>query len=59
MHDFYATGFLPRGGPLVELMLIELQRAQSQLYSWSLVYEKPVLAGELTLADSVHRFLAQ
>lgn len=55
-RDFRDTGFLPEGGPLVELMLSELQRAQSQLYSWSIAYEKPVLAGELTLADSVRRF---
>jgi predicted phosphodiesterase len=55
-RDFLATGFLAEGGPLVELMLIELQRARSQLYSWSVAYEKPVLAGELTLADSVRRF---
>lgn len=56
-RDFAQTGFLEGGGPLVELMLVELRRARSHLYSWTVAYEQAVLAGELSVADSVARFL--
>ena len=39
-------------------MLVELQRAQSQLYGWTNTYEQAVLAGELSVQESVDRYLA-
>ncbi|MCL6509156.1 MAG: metallophosphatase family protein [Anaerolineae bacterium] len=56
-RDFYETGFLDEGGPLARLMLRELQIASGLIYSWSNEFENPVLAGELTMEQSVERFL--
>lgn len=57
-RDFYETGFLEGAGPLARLILRELQLARGQIYSWAQQYERAVLAGELSLAQSVERFLA-
>jgi len=57
-RDYVRTGFLDEGGPFARLMLVELQRAQSQLYGWTHAYEQAVLAGELSVQDSVDRYLA-
>jgi hypothetical protein len=58
-RDYVDTGFLDGGGALARLMLLELQRARSQLYSWALAYESAVLAGELSMGESVERHLAR
>lgn len=58
-QDFRQTGFLDEGGPLAKLMLVELQRAGSQLYGWANTYERAVMAGELTVEASVERYLAE
>jgi len=57
-RDYVRTGFLDEGGPFARLMLVELQRAQSQLYGWTNRYEQAVLAGELSVQESVDRYLA-
>ena len=57
-RDFYETGYLPNGGPLVELVLIELQQARSLLYAWAVRYQKKVLQGEISMQDSVSEFIA-
>jgi predicted phosphodiesterase len=57
-QDFVDSGFLDNGGPLAQLMLIELHSAHSQLYQWTVRYEKAVLAGQISLADSVQQFKA-
>jgi hypothetical protein len=56
-QDYVDTGFLADGGALARLMLLELQRARSQLYNWALAYEAPVLAGELSMDESVDRYV--
>jgi predicted phosphodiesterase len=56
-RDFYETGFAEHGGPLVRLILRELQIARGLIYSWAQAYEQPVLRGELSLAQSVEQFL--
>lgn len=56
-QDYLTTGFLEDGGALARLMLRELQLARSQLYQWALRFEEPVLAGQLTVSQSVERFL--
>ena len=43
--DYDRSGFIADGGPLAQLMLVELQRAQSQLYGWTNAYERAVLDG--------------
>lgn len=57
-EDFYKSGYLNGGGPLVELVLIELLQARSQLFQWADRYQQSVLDGEMTMAESVKLFLA-
>ena len=58
-QDFHKYGYLEEGGPLVKLVLIELNTAQSQLYCWTDKYQKQVLAGILTMQESVDKFIQQ
>lgn len=55
--DFFQTGFHPRGGPMVPLILDELRTARPRLGYWHRHYEQRVAAGELSLADSVQDLL--
>lgn len=55
-RDFTETGFLDNGGPLARLMLTELRTAHSQLYQWTIRYEKALLAGAISMEDSVRDF---
>lgn len=57
-RDYEETGFLEQGGPLARLMRIELCTAHSQLYQWAQRFEAPVLAGVITMEESVEEFLA-
>ncbi|MCS7060057.1 MAG: metallophosphoesterase [Anaerolineae bacterium] len=56
-QDFEETGFLEQGGPLARLMRIELRTARSQLYQWGQRFEALVLAGVMTMEESVEEFL--
>lgn len=56
--DFYTTGYLENGGPLVKLVLIELRTAQSQLYHWAIRYQEHALKGEISMSASVDRYLS-
>ncbi len=58
-RDFYTSGYLEDGGPLVQLVMIELQTAQSQLYNWAIRYQERALQGEISMRESVERILAQ
>lgn len=55
-RDFYTSGYLPDAGPLVDLVLVELREARSQLYNWSIRYQDRAWRGEITMADSVKEF---
>ncbi len=55
-RDFEITGYLDQVGPLGYLIRDELQRAQSNLAEWAGAYERAVLAGEITPAESVQRY---
>ena len=57
-QDYEDTGFLEQGGPLARLMRIELRTAHSQLYQWAQRFEALVLAGVMTMEESVEEFLA-
>jgi len=57
--DFYDTGFLEGGGPLSQVILLELDTALSQLYHWSKEFVKPVLAGEITVSEATEKFLSE
>ncbi|MFQ5575802.1 MAG: metallophosphoesterase family protein [Anaerolineae bacterium] len=56
-RDFYTTGFYDEGGALAHLILQELRHARSLMYAWDRKYQAPILAGELTVAQAVDRFL--
>jgi predicted phosphodiesterase len=58
-HDFERTGYLEGGGPLVKLVEIELQTASSQLYNWAVRYQQRALRGEISMAESVARHMAE
>jgi predicted phosphodiesterase len=57
-RDFVDSGFLEEGGPLALLMLRELRYARSQLYQWASRYEAPLLAGKISIEDSVREFIS-
>ncbi len=57
-RDYDETGFLEQGGPLARLMRIELRTAHSQLYQWAQRFEAPVLAGVISMEESVEEYLA-
>ncbi|MBN2548286.1 MAG: metallophosphoesterase family protein [Anaerolineales bacterium] len=57
-HDFYDSGYLPEAGPLVKLVQIELRTARSQLYHWAIRYQDRAMAGEISMEESVNRYLA-
>ncbi len=57
-RDFVESGLLEQGGALTRLMRVELRIARSQIAEWAALYEKPVLVGELSAADSVTHFFA-
>jgi putative phosphoesterase len=58
-RDFFDTGFIQEGGPVTELMLVELRLAYSQLYQWTARYRNPVLRGELSVEKSIREYLEQ
>ncbi len=57
-QDYKRSGFLQQGGPLAQIMLVELRRARGLIYHWATQYEKAVADGEITLEESV-RFVLQ
>lgn len=56
-RDFFDSGFIDEGGPLARVMLCELRGSYGLLFDWTSQFEKPVLAGEITIAQSVERYL--
>ena len=56
--DFTSSGYLDGGGPLVKLVLIELRTASSQLFYWATRFQEQALAGRISVADSVGKYLA-
>jgi predicted phosphodiesterase len=55
--DYAQSGFLEHGGPLAQLMLVELRIARGLIHRWASRYEEAVRAGELTLEESVRLIL--
>ena len=58
-RDFETTGFLDQGGPLARLIFEEWKRAQPLTPGWRQRYESAVLAGEMTLEQSIALYLDQ
>ena len=57
--DYVRSGFLDGGGPLAQLMLVELRRARGLIFRWANSYQQAVLDGEIGLEESVKKILAQ
>jgi len=58
-EDFFDSGFMEEGGPLTKLVLDEFHIAQPHLFRWTQEYQAQALAGEITIEDAVHNFLAK
>ena len=56
-QDFIDSGFIPEGGPLADLILVELQLGWPQLGKWFRVYEIPVREEKISLEKAVYEFL--
>jgi len=56
-RDFFETGFIEGAGDLARIMLVEFRQARSHIHIWAARYESAVLAGQITVADSVNRYL--
>ena len=57
-RDFYTSGYLKGGGPLVKLVQIELRTAHSQLYNWAVKYQKSILASKISMDASVNEYIS-
>ena len=56
-RDFHETGFLDEAGDLVKIMLLEFRQARPLIHRWSRQYEESVLSGQISVAESVQRYL--
>ncbi len=56
-RDFDDSGFMENSGAFAPLIRRELRTARSSLMEWSIKYEQPVLRGEISIKESVRRFL--
>jgi len=56
-RDFIETDFINLGGPLAHIILAELLLCRPLMAPWTYLYQKPVLDGEITLEQSVIKFL--
>lgn len=57
-RDYVRSGFLELGGPLAQLMLVELRKARGLIHRWAGRYESAVLSGQITLEESVRLALS-
>lgn len=58
-NDFYQTGYIEEAGPLSKLVLLELIYAKSQLYNWARLYQAQALTGELSMQESVDKYIGR
>ncbi len=57
-RNYLESGFLSEAGPMAQLMLIELRRAGGLVYRWATRYQEAMLAGEISMEESVRELLA-
>ena len=55
--DFIESGFIPEGGPLADLILVELQLGWPQLGKWFRKYEIQIRENKISLEKAVYEFL--
>lgn len=58
-RDYVQSGFLEKGGPLAQIMLVELRKGRGLIHRWASQYEEAVLNGDLTLEESVRLVLCE
>jgi putative phosphoesterase len=56
-RDFDETGFMQDSGAFAPLIRRELATARSALMEWSIKFEQAVIGGEMSIEESVQRFL--
>ncbi|MBS1250752.1 MAG: Bis(5'-nucleosyl)-tetraphosphatase, symmetrical [Chloroflexi bacterium] len=57
IQDFQKTKFRSEGGPIVEIIFTELKIARPQLSHWARRYKESVMTGEISLEESVRKYL--
>lgn len=58
-RDYVRSGFLDEGGPLAQIMLVELRRSRGLIFHWARQYQEAVASGEISLEESVRRVLQE
>lgn len=58
-REMVTTGFLDEAGPFAPLILAELRIAQGLIGRWAHSYQEPFLQGEISLVESVNRFVEE
>lgn len=56
-EDFHTYGFLEQGGPLTDLILLELKTGMGQLYQWVEKYSQPIQEGQISIEHAAQEFL--
>ena len=56
-RDYAESGFLEEGGPLAQIMLVELRKARGLIFRWASRYQEAVMAGQMSLEESVRLVL--
>ena len=59
IQNLQTSGFMAEAGPFSKLVLVEYRTAHGMIGKWGKVYQKAFLAGEINLAESVDRYLAE
>lgn len=57
--DYVNSGFLEEGGPLAQIMLVELRKGRGLIHRWASRYEEGILKGDLSLEESVRLVLCE
>ena len=55
--DFRDFGFFEGGGPLANIILLELRSGLGQLYQWVSEYYSPIKNGEISVAEATKKYL--
>lgn len=58
-RDFFTSGFLAEAGPEAEMALVEFRAARDARTRWRAIYGERVRNGQLTLAETIRRFLQE
>jgi predicted phosphodiesterase len=56
--DYISSGFLAEAGPGAWLTLVELRSARDAKTRWASIYRERILAGEISIEDTVQEFLS-